>query len=40
VHDPFWQVLEWRDGKCLWWRNCSTEAEAHEAIATRTAVRE
>ena len=39
VHDPFWQVLEWRDGKCVWWRNCSTEAEANEAIAARTAAR-
>ena len=39
VHDPFWQVLEWRDGKCVWWRNCSTEAEANEAIASRTATR-
>jgi ketosteroid isomerase-like protein len=37
VHDPFWQVLEWREGKCVWWRNCSTEAEANEAIASRTA---
>ena len=37
VHDPFWQVLEWREGKCVWWRNCSTEAEANEAIAARTA---
>jgi ketosteroid isomerase-like protein len=37
VHDPFWQVLEWRGGKCVWWRNCSTEAEANEAIAARTA---
>jgi ketosteroid isomerase-like protein len=36
VHDPFWHVLEWRDGKCVWWRNCSTEAEANEAIASRT----
>src|SRR6476659_4500364 len=33
VHDPFWQVLEWRDGRCLWWRNCSTEVEAKEAVA-------
>ena len=30
-----WQVLEWRDDRCLWWRNCSTEAEAKEAIASR-----
>ena len=37
VHDPFWQALEWRDGKCTWWRNCSTEAEALEAIAGRTS---
>ena len=28
VHDPFWQALEWCDGRCTWWRNCSTEAEA------------
>jgi hypothetical protein len=28
VVDPFWQPLRWRDGKCVWWRNCSTEAEA------------
>jgi|SRR5215213_7270279 len=39
VHDPFWQVLEWRDGRCVWWRNCSTEAEANEAVAARTAAR-
>jgi hypothetical protein len=35
VHDPFWQAIEWRDGKCIWWRNCSTEAEVLEAIAER-----
>jgi ketosteroid isomerase-like protein len=35
VHDPFWQVLQWREGKCAWWRNCSTEAEALQAIAER-----
>ena len=40
VHDPFWQALEWRDGKCIWWRNCSTEAEALEAIAGRTSSQE
>jgi len=37
VHDPFWQALEWRDGRCTWWRNCNTEAEALEAIAERTS---
>jgi ketosteroid isomerase-like protein len=29
--DPFWHVIRWRDGKCVWWRNCPTEAEALEA---------
>jgi hypothetical protein len=31
IVDPFWQPLRWRDGKCVWWRNCSTEEEALEA---------
>lgn len=26
--DPFWQTMRWRDGKCIWWRNFPTEAEA------------
>ena len=26
--DPFWHPVRWRDGKVVWWRNCSTEAEA------------
>jgi ketosteroid isomerase-like protein len=30
--ETFWGVAEWRDGKCVWWRNCSTEAEALEAV--------
>ncbi len=29
--DPFWQPIRWRRGKCVWWRNCSTEVEALEA---------
>lgn len=36
VVDPFWHALEVTDGRCTWWRNCSTEAEALEAIAERT----
>jgi ketosteroid isomerase-like protein len=36
VHDPFWHAAEWREGRCVWWRNCSAEAEALEAIAART----
>jgi hypothetical protein len=23
IVDPFWQPMRWRDGKCIWWRNCS-----------------
>ena len=30
--DPFWMPQRWRDGKCVWWRNCATEAEAFEAV--------
>ena len=30
--DRFWLPMRWRDGKLIWWRNCSTEAEALEAI--------
>ena len=33
--DPVWQPLSWRDGKCVWWRNCSTEEEALEAAGLR-----
>jgi ketosteroid isomerase-like protein len=29
--DPAWLVARWRDGKCVWWRVCLTEAEALEA---------
>jgi ketosteroid isomerase-like protein len=32
LFDSFWQPARWRDGKCTWWRNCPTEAEALEAI--------
>jgi hypothetical protein len=36
VIDPFWHAVRWGpDGKCLWWRNCSTEAEAVEALDER-----
>ena len=36
VVDPFWHAIEMRDGRCTWWRNCSTEAEALAAIAERS----
>ena len=29
--DPAWQPIRWRDGRCVWWRVCSTEAEALDA---------
>lgn len=32
VVETFWQPIRWRDGMCIWWRNCATEAEALEAI--------
>jgi ketosteroid isomerase-like protein len=28
---PIWQVVEWRDGKALWWRAVLSESEALEA---------
>lgn len=30
--EALWQPVRWRDGKCIWWRNFQTEAEALEAI--------
>jgi ketosteroid isomerase-like protein len=33
--DPVWQPVRWRDGKCVWWRVCPTEAEALEAAGLR-----
>ena len=35
VVDPHWHPMKWRDGRCVWWRNCSTEAHARHAIALR-----
>jgi hypothetical protein len=29
--DPVWQPTRWREGKCVWWKVCVTEAEAIEA---------
>ena len=30
-----WNVAEWRRGKCVWWGNYRTEAEALEAVGLR-----
>jgi hypothetical protein len=35
--DPFWQPTEWAGGRCVWWRNVSTESEGLEAVAERQA---
>ena len=37
VVDPFWQAIEMKAGRCTWMRNCSSEAEALEAIAARSS---
>ena len=36
VIDRFWHALRSSNGKITWWRNCSTEAEALEAVGLRT----
>ena len=40
VVETFWQPIRWRDGMCIWWRNCATEAEALEAIGLRDQSRD
>jgi SnoaL-like domain len=30
--DFVWIPMRWRDGKLIWWRNCSTEADALAAM--------
>jgi ketosteroid isomerase-like protein len=32
VVETWWQSARWRDGRCIWWRNFATEANALEAI--------
>jgi ketosteroid isomerase-like protein len=32
---PIWQVVEWRDGKAVWWGTFLSEAEAIEAAELR-----
>ena len=31
IEETVWQVARWRHGKCVWWRNFDTLAEALEA---------
>jgi len=32
LDEALWSAVEWRDGKCVWWANYGTEAEAVEAV--------
>jgi ketosteroid isomerase-like protein len=32
VVETWWQSIRWRDGRCVWWRNLATEADALETI--------
>ncbi len=36
VVETWWQSISWRDGRCIWWRNFATEAEACETIGLET----
>jgi hypothetical protein len=35
LEETLWTPAEWRDGKCVWWANHGTEAEALEAVGLR-----
>jgi hypothetical protein len=37
--ETLWQPVMWRDGKCLWWRNFTSEAEALEGVRARRGER-
>ena len=32
LFERWWQLIRLRDGKCIWWRNFATEAEALAAV--------
>jgi hypothetical protein len=31
----YWQMIEWRNQKTVWWRGLRSEAEALEAVGLR-----
>lgn len=31
ISETVWHAGGWRDGRCVWWRTCDSEAEALEA---------
>jgi ketosteroid isomerase-like protein len=33
--DVRWHLSGWHDGRCIWWRVCSSEAEALDAVKLR-----
>ncbi len=35
LDETLWSAAEWRAGKCVWWGNYGTEAEALEAVGLR-----
>ena len=35
LDEALWTPAEWRDGKCVWWANYGSEAEAVEAVGLR-----
>jgi hypothetical protein len=37
IVDPFWQAVRWEGNRLVGWRNCSTEAEALEALGLPAA---
>jgi ketosteroid isomerase-like protein len=39
LDEALWSAAEWRDGKCVWWGNYGTGAEALEAVALREELR-
>ena len=32
VVETWWQLIRWGDGRCMWWRNFASEAEALAAV--------
>jgi ketosteroid isomerase-like protein len=36
VVETWWQSIRWRDGRCIWWRNFATKADALKTIELET----
>ena len=36
VVETWWQSIRWRDGRCIWWRNFATKADALKTIDLET----